>query len=185
VLKAVQYIRWSSDKQSRGSSERRQQDNTIELIEREGWEVIGQVTDPGVSASTGANIRVGCLAAFLKKCELERGDGIVLVLDEQDRLSRIHPSDFFEWFPKMLRTGLSFAFANNDMVVDEVSYRNQSRQIRRIFDDAEEAHRYTARLSTRVRAGYQAIRDNGGIVHNDQTCPGWLEIVYSDRVSSR
>jgi DNA invertase Pin-like site-specific DNA recombinase len=176
-VEAYGYRRVSGDRQKGNSSFARQaEDEITPFIEEEGWTLAGWINDDGVSASTGANITSGSLSDFIRECEIEGGEGKVFVVGEQDRLSRIHPVDFFGWFYKVLQTGLTIGFADNRMVVDLRSFRNQERQMRRIMDDAAEANRYTERLGRRVRAAWQQMRDDGRPVHCRSTCPAWLEL---------
>ena len=176
-MQYVGYLRWSSDKQSKGSSDDRQRDLIQEYCDEEGWHIDQWLTDDGVSASTGANVRMGLLSEFIKRIEVEGGDDYTLLVECQDRLSRLHEFDFFEWFIGVLRTGLTVVFCDNEMVVDQRSIRNQKRQMRRIMDDQEEAHRYTDKLSRRVRKAWQEMRETGKKkVHTQSTCPAWLTL---------
>ena len=183
-LKAILYLRWSSGKQSSGSSDQRQREALEQFCRDEKWPIEEWVTDDGVSAWTGDNIRIGALGDFLKRVRIEGGAWLVLVVESQDRLSRMNELDFFEWFIPLLKTGLTVAFADHDMIVDQHSIRNQKRQLRRILDGQQEASGYVDKMADRVRAAYQLLRDDGGIVHNDRTCPGFLEIVYGERAQN-
>jgi DNA invertase Pin-like site-specific DNA recombinase len=183
TMKAIPYLRWSSAKQSDGSSDARQRETLERFCSEEGWPIEQWLTDDGVSAWTGANVRVGALGDFLARVEVEGGHGLVLVVETQDRLSRMNELDFFEWFLPILRTGLTVAFSDNGMIVDQVSIRNQKRQMRKIFDGQEEANAYVEKLSNRVRAAWQKMRDEGKPVHCASTVPGWLEIEYGPRNS--
>lgn len=175
-MKYVGYLRWSSDKQAKGSSDDRQRETIQDYCDQEGWVIDQWLTDDGVSASTGANVRTGTLSDFISRIEIEGGQDYTLLVECQDRLSRLHEFDFFEWFIGVLRTGLTVAFCDNEMVVDRTTIRNQKRQMRRIMDEQEEAHRYTAKLSKRTRAAWMKMRDSGCIVHTASTCPAWLSL---------
>jgi DNA invertase Pin-like site-specific DNA recombinase len=179
-MRAVGYIRWSSGKQSAGSTEERQRDVVEKFCRDEAWLLDSWVADDGVSAWTGANIREGGLSAFIDRMEVEGGHGLVLVVETQDRLSRIKEIDFLEWFLRVLRTGLTVAFVDNGMIVDQVSFRNQRRQIIGILEAQSEANAYVEKLSKRVRAAYDRMRASGQIVHSSATVPSWLEVIYGD-----
>lgn len=89
----VGYIRWSSNQQEEGDSERRQRTSIQNDAEMQGVTIDRWLMDCGLSASTGENIAKGELGSFLN--EVASGKvprGSVLYLDEPTRLTRLSPS---------------------------------------------------------------------------------------------
>src|SRR5690606_29793134 len=88
---AYSYLRFSSVKQSKGDSFRRQTEMAEELIQRKGWIMDTSLTlqDLGVSAWKGKNAVEGALAEFVKLCKAGNiKAGSILVIERLDRLSR-------------------------------------------------------------------------------------------------
>ncbi len=67
MSRAFSYIRFSSKKQQKGESFRRQAEFAVEVCRENGWVLDETLTlnDLGVSAFRGNNAKVGALAEFL------------------------------------------------------------------------------------------------------------------------
>src|SRR4051794_98234 len=83
VKRAFSYLRWSTDDQTWGDSERRQTEMARRYCREHGLQLCEQVTDRGVSAFRGAN-RNGELGRLLGVVR----PGDVLLIEDADRLSR-------------------------------------------------------------------------------------------------
>ena len=72
--RAFSYIRFSSQKQQKGESFRRQAGFAVEVCRENGWVLDESLTlnDLGVSAFRGANAKVGALAEFLEAIRIGR-----------------------------------------------------------------------------------------------------------------
>src|SRR5215218_5183997 len=91
VPRAFSYIRFSSKKQQKGESFRRQSEFAVEVCRENGWVLDETLTlnDLGVSAFRGANAKVGALSEFLEAIRIGRVlRGSVLIIESIDRLSR-------------------------------------------------------------------------------------------------
>ena len=87
--KVYSYERLSSKEQLAGDGRRRQGEGARKWAESNGVEFDEQLSDLGVSAFTGDNVRTGALAVFLER--VKRGEvarGSKLVLESLDRMSR-------------------------------------------------------------------------------------------------
>src|SRR6266540_6816183 len=85
TTKAYSYIRWSSEKQTWGDSERRQEQMAQDWCARKGLKLSDRsFTDRGTSAWKGRNLQDGALAELLRVDEPED----VIVIEDNDRFSR-------------------------------------------------------------------------------------------------
>ena len=88
---AYSYIRFSSKKQAKGDSVRRQLDWSDAIATKNGWHLDTEfrLQDLGISAFEGKNASTGNLAAFLKAVEGGLvAPGSVLLVESLDRLTR-------------------------------------------------------------------------------------------------
>src|SRR4051812_26452702 len=89
--RAYSYIRFSAARQADGGSLDRQLRQTLAYCERHGLELDDSLSlsDLGVSAFRGDNVKTGALAAFLEACRTGRVPrGSRLIVESLDRLSR-------------------------------------------------------------------------------------------------
>ncbi len=175
-MKAVHYIRWSSDKQSSGSTLYRQKKFLDEFSGRMGWPCYREIRDEAVSAYFGDNIDEGNLGDFIRLCEAEGGHGVVLVCEMISRISRLNPLDALLNINRMIDTGLTVAIADHAMIIDKHSIRNQRAQLIAIVESQDKAYREIDDRVRLIRSAWQCMRDNGRPVHCSSTCPAWLEL---------
>ena len=110
VSRAFSYIRFSSKKQQKGESFRRQSEFAVEVCRESGWVLDESLTlnDLGVSAFRGANAKVGALAEFLEAIRIGRVlRGSVLIIESIDRLSRNKVGEALQLFISILNSGVS------------------------------------------------------------------------------
>jgi DNA invertase Pin-like site-specific DNA recombinase len=110
MSRAFSYIRFSSKKQQKGESFRRQSEFAIEVCKENGWVLDDTLTlsDLGVSAFRGANAKVGALAEFLEAIRIGRVlRGSVLIIESIDRLSRSKVGEALQLFISILNAGVS------------------------------------------------------------------------------
>ena len=89
------YIRWSSDIQRKGDSERRQME-LEQLCQERGWKLVEVIKVDAVSAWKGHNIMEGShlwnLVQKGKAGDLPKN--ALIVAEDFDRISRLHPNEF-------------------------------------------------------------------------------------------
>lgn len=176
-MRAIKYIRWSSDKQSKGSSLARQTKLIESFCDDMGWNEGSELLrDEGTSAWSGANIREGKLGEFTDRVVREGGRGLVLVVEQQDRISRRDTLEVIDWFSKVARAGLTIAFADSRTIVDEELLRKHPQLLRTILDSGSRANAESEYKSGRIREAWQIMREEGRPVHASSTCPAWLEL---------
>ena len=86
-MKAIGYIRFSSDEQGNGDSIGRQTANIQIYCQRNALTLTETLIDDGRSASKGDHITKGKLGKFLKQADTGKYRGFALVVEELDRLS--------------------------------------------------------------------------------------------------
>ena len=108
----ISYLRFSTPEQLKGDSHRRQTDLAAEYCQRHGLTLTDRLSDLGVSAFRGMNLKSG-LADFLD--HVRRGDipkGSTLLVEELDRLSRQNPEDAIGLFLDIVRSGVKIVTLN-------------------------------------------------------------------------
>ena len=162
-MRVVLYLRWSREKQGSGSTIPRQTGAIRAYANEKGWPLPPEndwLRDEGVSGFKGNNMApAGALGQFTDRVCREGAHGTVLLCEQLDRLSRKKPGEVLEWFFRVTNAGLTIALADNKMLVDQVSIRNQADQLRALLDDTERANAESARKSVLLRGAWAAIRD--------------------------
>lgn len=108
--RVISYRRFSSRKQARGDSLRRQSSNALEWCEKNGHELDTSLVleDKGVSGYTGANAMKGALGALLDLCEGGKIEpGTILLVEAFDRLTRLPLPDATSLMLNLVRAGLT------------------------------------------------------------------------------
>ena len=158
-MKAINYLRWSSEKQTQGSSLERQREKYREFAARMGWnDHEPEVLDDAVSGWSGENLETGNLSKLLDRLKSEGGSGIVVVVENMDRASRLDVATVLRFVFDLIDTGASLALVDDAMVIDRMSIRNQTEQIKKIVDEAQRARSEGDRKSALSRAGWSAVR---------------------------
>lgn len=176
------YIRFSSAKQERGSSQERQFERCSQFIARHGWKTVEPpIQDLGVSAWKGDHLKVGNLGRFAQRVrdgEIEAGS--VLVVEHLDRLSRQDPRITQRWLEDITDAGLAVANVSNGRVYDRESLRSATgmMEIMTVLMDAWAAHKHSENLSGRLKESWVKRRRDAeaGIIIGGRI-PGWLNVV--------
>ncbi len=178
---AHSYLRWSSDQQSLGDSERRQLEATKALCAQNGWQLAERVfTDRGVSAWHGANREQGALGELLKEVKPQE----IVVLESLDRWSRQDPIDAIDALRTHVDRGVEFYFSSIGKIVNRASYKEVRMML---LMQSEMAAQYSDRLSQRIKAAMQARREKlekeGVLAFGKLPC--WLEWNGPRRMENR
>lgn len=179
-MNAIGYARWSSLEQSRGSTLERQ----IQEIERfsasNGWELIGQITDEGTSAYTGANIHTGNLARLIQ--DIEHGQisrDTIIVVEQLDRLSRLPPSQVVSWIQRVTSLGVTIATANDGQLINSRMIDVNPMQFMSIVFNSFRAFQESKHKSERLASSWRIKREKleaGDRTPLTSVCPAWLEL---------
>jgi DNA invertase Pin-like site-specific DNA recombinase len=154
MRRAYSYIRFSSAKQKRGDSRRRQTVFAERVCRENGWLLDDSLRlhDVGVSAYRSKNAKVGALAEFLHAVESGRvAAGSALILENIDRLSRNKVGDALQLFIRILNHGITIVTADPERTYTRESINDVASLLEPIFYMAR-AYDESRTKSTRSRA---------------------------------
>lgn len=118
-VKCYSYIRWSSEKQSKGTTLERQLRTAKEIADENGLELV-ELIDKGISAFKGKNIHAGALGAFIKAVEKKKiPANSWLVVENLDRISREDILKAQGLFLEMLSLGVTIVTGMDKKVYSE------------------------------------------------------------------
>jgi len=120
---AYSYIRWSSDKQTEGDSNRRQQDAASIYAAKHGLTLAHKTyRDAGISAFKGKNAEKGELSLFLKA--VDNGSiepGSKLLIENLDRLSRQPVMTSLRLFQDIIERGITIITLTDERIYNTTS----------------------------------------------------------------
>lgn len=177
-MDAVIYIRWSSAEQGKGSTLERQRGDCRAHAARKGWNVVSELVDEGVSAFKGRHASSGELARFV--AEVESGvhpEGVVLLTEKLDRLSREQAKKVFAWMLRMTELGVVVATVEGDRQYDRNSLDMAA--IIEVVVKAQLANEESEKKATRLAAAWSAKRAR--LARGERTvltrrAPAWLAV---------
>lgn len=143
-----------------------------------GWRVIDEIIDEGVSAFRGAHSDIGALGQFIRS--VEDGaypDGVILIVERLDRLSREAPEIAFAAMLRMTGAGVVVATVDGNR-----QYRTGQfgmAEIIEIIVKAQLSHEESAKKSDRVGRAWANKRERlakgyMGVV--TRRAPAWLRV---------
>jgi len=174
----VVYIRWSSAEQGKGSSLERQREECHAHAARKGWTVVHELVDDGVSAFKGKHSSVGELGRFV--AEVHAGaypDGVILLTEKLDRLSRESARTVFSWMLQVTDMGVVVATVEGDR-----RYARQSFDMTAIIEvvvKAQLANEESEKKATRLAAAWTSKRGRlarGETMVLTRRAPAWLTV---------
>lgn len=177
-MDAVIYIRWSSSEQGKGSSLERQLEDCRRHAARKGWNVLRDYRDEGVSAFKGRHSAMGELGRFVG--EVEAGvypDGVILLTEKLDRLSREQAKTVFSWLLRVTELGVTVATVDGDRTYD--SKNLDMAAIIEVIVKAQLANEESEKKASRLSAAWAAKRrrlERGERVVLTSRAPAWLRV---------
>lgn len=177
-MDTVIYIRWSSAEQSKGSSLERQRDDCRRHAAAKGWRVIEEIIDDGVSAFKGTHTKTGKLGGFMAAVEGgEYPDGVILLTEKLDRLSREEAKKVFIWLVRFTDMGVVVATVDGDRRYDRNNLDMAA--IIEVVVKSALANEESEKKSQRLGAAWAAKRarlDAGDRSVMTRRAPGWLSV---------
>lgn len=177
-MDCVIYMRWSSAEQSKGSTLERQTRDCREYAAAQGWNVIDELVDDGISAYKGEHANSGRLGDFVRAVEAgEYPEGVILLCEKLDRLSRQTPSRVFLWMIQLTEAGVVIATVDGGR-----QYSNGQFDMAAIIEvvvKAQLAHEESEKKSHRLAAAWEAKRRRlqaGESFVMSRRIPGWLRV---------
>lgn len=178
-MQAYSYIRFSSLKQEKGDSIRRQVDGITAFCERQGWPIAEQIEDLGTSAWTGVHLTTGNLGKFAERVRSgEISLPAVLVVERLDRLSRQAPRKTLRWMEDLAELGLMIATVDGGRIYSNASLEANQIEVIEIIMRAELANKESTQKSERVleAIGKNMRRAAAGGAKMSAKGPGWLQL---------
>ena len=179
MTRAFSYIRFSSKKQQKGESFRRQAEFAIEVCRENGWVLDESLTlnDLGVSAFRGANAKVGALGEFLEAIRIGRVlRGSVLIIESIDRLSRNKVGEALQLFISILNSGVSIVTREPRRIYTQDSINDIAALLEPIIYMSR-AHEESATKSFRLRDVWAKKKERAAACYPmTRMAPRWLEL---------
>lgn len=180
-MDCVIYMRWSSSEQGKGSSLERQSEDCRRHARENGWTVVDELVDEGVSAFKGEHAMSGALGKFVR--DVEAGyypDGVVLLCEKLDRLSRQEPRHVFVWMINLTEAGVTVATVDGARRYSKGNFDMAS--IIEVVVKAQLSHEESEKKSQRLAAAWAAKRrrlKSGEKFVATKRAPAWLKVVGS------
>jgi DNA invertase Pin-like site-specific DNA recombinase len=172
--KAYSYIRFSTKRQSKGDSLRRQLDKSRRYAAEHDLDLQeSSFEDLGVSAFDGSNVTRGALAAFIQAVEagdIERGS--YLLVESLDRLSRADVLDAMGLLSRLVKLGIRVVTVIDGRVLDEESIKEPMNIMYAVLVFVR-ANEESGTKAERVQKAHQRKRDTKSSFAFGQG-PGWL-----------
>jgi DNA invertase Pin-like site-specific DNA recombinase len=172
-MKAIAYVRWSSDDQAAGNSLERQTANVEAYCARNNLELVETLIDDGLSAFKGHHISRGKFGEFLQAADRGKYRKHALIVEQMDRLSRQGISETGDLLKRIVKAGI------------EVHITQTNRVIRSLDDittallnvlESWSAEEYSRKLRERVGAAWRDKKRNSPAgVSITNKLPGWLD----------
>lgn len=177
-MDAVIYIRWSSAEQGKGSSLERQREDCRRHAALKGWNVVQELIDDGVSAFKGKHSTVGQLGRFVADADAGAyPDGVVLLTEKLDRLSRESAKTVFSWMLRVTELGVIVATVDGDRRYDRTNMDMPA--IIEVIVKAQLANEESEKKATRLAAAWASKRGRlarGEDVVLTRRAPAWLAV---------
>lgn len=178
-MDCIIYIRWSSAIQALGSSKARQKDICGQHAAAKGWNVIDTLVDDGVSAYSGMNVTSGELGKFVLDAEEGRWpNGVVLLAERLDRLSRQGFDDLYAWIKRATAAGVTVATQDGDESFAPGS-KFETMDVIKILLKAELAHDESLNKANRLAAAWKVKRERiaaGETFVMTRRAPAWVKV---------
>ncbi|VTU01623.1 resolvase domain-containing protein : Resolvase OS=Rhodopirellula sallentina SM41 GN=RSSM_03343 PE=4 SV=1: Resolvase: Recombinase [Gemmataceae bacterium] len=180
MSRAFSYIRFSSKKQQKGESFRRQADFAVEVCRENGWVLDETLTlnDLGVSAFRGNNAKVGALAEFLEAIRTGRVlRGSVLIIESIDRLSRNKVGEALQLFISILNSGVAIVTREPRRTYTQDSINDIAALLEPLIYMSR-AHEESATKSFRLKDAWAKKKERAATQGLPMTkmAPRWLEL---------
>src|SRR3954468_13683318 len=180
MSRAFSYIRFSSKKQQKGESFRRQAEFAVEVCRENGWVLDESLTlnDLGVSAFRGANAKAGALGEFLEAIRIGRVlRGSVLIIESIDRLSRNKVGEALQLFISILNSGVSIVTREPRRTYSQDSINDIASLLEPLIYMSR-AHEESATKSFRLKDAWAKKKERAATQGLPMTrmAPRWLEL---------
>ena len=177
MKQAYSYVRWSSEKQTDGSSEARQTDAAVAYAKLHELKLADKTyLDAGVSSFRGKNAVEGAaLHAFLSAVDSKQvSKDCYLLIENIDRLSRMAPLEALDLLRSIVDRGVTLVTLNDGRQITKKSLNEDMGHLIPVLFDFGRSHGESKRKSVMVKASYDRRRELGHKVTS--VCPSWLKL---------
>ncbi len=186
-MEAIAYVRWSSDDQSEGDSQRRQLSNAQRICKERGWELIDTVIDSGKSAFKGKNrSRGGQLAEIEKRAAKGLLRGKALIIENVDRLSRQEPIVGLNLLHSLVDAGITLVESDTGQSYTSQSIRENWQTLITPFLRVGLAYEEAVKKGGRIKEAFQGTIERGFVTKNGladlRFVPSWIDRDGADYV---
>lgn len=182
MRRAYSYERVSSSKQALSGGGLDRQGSAAALWSAaNGYELDQELdlSDPGRSAFHGHHLSKGALGRFLELAQAGRlGPSPVLLVEAIDRISRQEPLDALQTILQgLLGSGVQVITLEDGTTYSRATLRDDPTKLILLVLKVQAAHEYSARLSRRMQASWQQIRDKAteGKNRSGARRPFWID----------
>lgn len=153
----ISYTRFSSPTQSKGSSTERQLELIGNWLERHPEYTLSPLSanDRGRSGYKGEHLKhgLGSIIEAIEARKIKPQD--VLLIEALDRLGRLEPFEMFELISRIINAGVSIITLEDDKEYSRETTKSDISSLYILLGKIQQAHEYSDRLSTRVKAAYK------------------------------
>lgn len=177
---AYSYVRFSTGRQIRGRSQRRQTEMAEAYAARHGrpLDATLKMIDLGRSAFTGAHRTKGGLGVFLSAVRAAKvPGGSWLIIESLDRLSREPPMESFDLISELTKAQIVVVVLESETHYSRESLNRSSGSgsFGELMGELNRAHRESRRKSDLSRDAWQARKARARAGHPlGKICPAWL-----------
>ena len=153
----IPYARWSTDKQTLGKSDKRQEMGFKAYAREHEYVIDATLTycDPGVSGYTGKNLLKGDMGRIIQ--DIDQGKilpGDAVWIDSWDRATRWNPAKAVEYFQKyFFNKGIAIITARDEVIYSQQAFDEDSQLFKRLvalLDAAHESSKFTSRALSKT-----------------------------------
>jgi DNA invertase Pin-like site-specific DNA recombinase len=179
MVKAYSYIRFSTDQQKYGDSDRRQVSLAAEYTKKHNMELDSKLNlvDVGVSAYRGKHATEGALSDFIEAIDqglVEKGS--FLLVENFDRFSRQVPRKAFKLFLKIIESGVGIITVYDKRIYSTESLDEDGANYYLLLSGLIRAHEESKRKSYLLSKTWEGKRNKiqQGVKLTSK-CPAWLK----------
>lgn len=175
MARVISYTRFSSPKQARGDSYRRQTEMALKWCRQHGLELDTELVleDLGVSGYSGANAKRGALGALQRMClDGQIETGTILLIEALDRLTRLPLPDAQELLLSLINNGLVIVTLTDGKTWDRTKLTNLEDfmfSVLTLYRGYNESDQKSKRLQETFRAHRESESTQAF-----GSAPGWL-----------